>query len=101
MRPALAVLATVFLAACDSPHPLSDFAGVPPTRVEIADSVYSVRVSGNKAQAIRRNVDFNAALHRAEYVARSGLAMEKASGCRVRSGTLRGDPAMAEARLAC
>ncbi len=101
MRYALAPLLLVFAAACDSPHPLSEFAGVPPTRVEIADSVYSVRISGSKAQAVRRNVDFKAALNRDDYVARSGLAMEEASGCRVRSGSLRGDAAMAEARLIC
>ena len=91
----------VFAAACDSPGPLSEFAGVPPTRVDVAGSVYSVRVAGSRAQAVRRNVELGALTAPAEYMARSGLAMERASGCRVVSGSLTGDAAMAEARLAC
>ncbi|MEM9249346.1 MAG: hypothetical protein AAGB05_11710 [Pseudomonadota bacterium] len=100
-RPFTALLAMFALAACDSPHPLSDFAGVPPTRVAVADSVYSVRIAGSRAHAVRRNVDLRATFNTADYVARAGLAMEQASGCRVRSGTLRGDASVSEARLAC
>jgi len=91
----------LFAASCDSPGPLSDFAGVPPTRVDVAGSVYSVRVAGSRAQAIRRNVEVGALRAPAEYVARSGIAMERASGCRIVSGSLTGDAAMSEARLAC
>ncbi|MEM6740377.1 MAG: hypothetical protein AAF646_09680 [Pseudomonadota bacterium] len=97
----LLALLLLFLAACDSPHPLSDFAGVPPTQVDVSGSTYSVRIAGSRAQAIRRNVDFGAALRPADYVARSGLAMEQASGCRIVAGSLTGDAAMSEARLAC
>ncbi|MEM1431824.1 MAG: hypothetical protein AAGG09_20390 [Pseudomonadota bacterium] len=98
---AVAVLSLLALIACDSPDPLSEFAGVPPMRVDIAGSIYSVRVAGSRAQAIRQSVEFGALRSPADYVARSGLAMEQASGCRVVSGSLTGDAAMSEARLAC
>ena len=101
LAPAALLCLAAALAGCDSPHPLSDFAGVPPTRIEVEGAVYAVRVAGGRAQAVRRNVDFAAATDPQAFVARSGLAMERASGCRVVAGTLEGDAAMSEARLAC
>jgi hypothetical protein len=94
-------IAALALSGCDSPSPLSVFSGVPPTRVEVAGSVFSVRVAGREAQAVRTNFDLRAGSRGREIVPRAGIAMERASGCRVVPGSLRGDSAVIEARLAC
>jgi len=97
---ALPLLPAIATAGCDTPHPLSDFAGIPPSRVTVQGSVFSVRVAGEAAQAVRTNFDARAWLGR-EIVPRAGIAMETASGCDVVPGTLRGDAAVIEARLDC
>jgi hypothetical protein len=89
------------LAACDSPDPRSDFAGLPPTRIALDGATFSVRVAGTQAQAVRTNFDLRAGIRGREILPRAGLAMERASGCRVRPGSLKGDAAVAEARLDC
>jgi hypothetical protein len=89
------------LAACDSPDPRSDFAGLPPTRIDVGGSTFSVRVAGSKAQAVRTNFDLRAGIRGREILPRAGFAMERVSGCTVRPGSLKGDSAVAEARLDC
>ncbi|RDC72863.1 hypothetical protein DLJ49_09615 [Rhodovulum sp. 12E13] len=103
MRPVVLSLAVaaLLLPGCDSPSPLSSFAGVPATRVEVAGSTFSVRVAGREAQAVRTNFDLRAGSRGREIVPRAGIAMERASGCRVVPGSLRGDSSVIEARLAC
>jgi hypothetical protein len=103
MRPAAAPLAVaaLLLPGCDSPSPLSSFAGVPPTRVEVAGATFSVRVAGREAQAVRTNFDMRAGIRGREIIPRAGIAMERASGCRVVPGSLQGDSALVEARLDC
>lgn len=88
------------LFGCDSPNPIGPYAGVPPTRVEVDGSVFSVRVAGTQAQAVRTNFDLTAG-RGGQIIPRAGIAMEQASGCRVVDGSLRGDAAMIEARLSC
>ena len=97
---ALTLMALVVLAGCDSPDPLSEFAGVTPRIVDIDGSRFSVRVAGEAATAVRTNFDMRAA-RRSFMLPRAGLAIEQASGCRVRPGSLTGDGAMAQARLDC
>lgn len=97
---ALLPLLLLALAACDSPSPLSPFAGVPPTRLQVDGSTFSVRVAGDRAQAVR--TDFDLTVGRGRHILpRAGIAMERASGCRVIDGSLRGDAALIEARLTC
>jgi hypothetical protein len=90
----------VAATACDSPDPLSDFARVEPRVVTVDGARFSVRVAGNAATAVRLNFDMRGA-RRSVMLPIAGLAIEQASGCRVRDGTLTGDGAMAEARLDC
>ena len=89
------------LAGCDSPNPFSPYAGVPPQRVEVGGSVFSVRVAGTQAQAVRTNFDLRAGARGRAIVPRAGVAMERASGCTVVPGTLQGDSALIEAELRC
>jgi hypothetical protein len=98
IRAMLAVL-PLALAACDVPGPASPFAGVPAERIVIAGSTFSVRIAGEEAQAVRLDPDFRASARR--ILPRAGVAMERVSGCEVVSGSLRGDAAMAMARLTC
>src|SRR6056297_2757519 len=99
LAPALLAPALLALAGCDSPSPISDFAGVAPARAVVEGSTFSIRVAGKRAQAVR--VNFQPGASAARVVPLAGLAMERISGCRVVSGSLRGDAAVAEARLAC
>ncbi|TCO69963.1 hypothetical protein [Rhodovulum euryhalinum] len=92
-RPVLVLLALT-LAACDSPSP--DFGGLPGTRVTVDGSTFAVRRKGNTAQAIRLNREW-----RAGVMARGFIAIEQATGCEVRPGTLSGDPAVIYARITC
>lgn len=93
LRP-VPILLALALAACDSPGP--DFAGLPGTRVTVDGSTFSVRRKGNTAQAIRLNME-----RRAGVMARGFTAIERATGCQVRPGTLSGDPAVIYAELTC
>ncbi|SIO52122.1 hypothetical protein SAMN05444722_3028 [Rhodovulum sp. ES.010] len=88
------ILALAALASCDSPDP--DYAGLPATRVSVDGSTFAVRRNGNEAQAIRVNME-----RRAGVMARAFVAIEPATGCQVRPGTLSGDPAVVYARLSC
>jgi len=94
MRRPAPILFALLLAACDSPGP--EFAGLPGTRVTVDGSTFSVRRSGNTAQAIRLNME-----RRAGVMARGFVAIEQATGCAVRPGTLSGDPAVIYAKLTC
>jgi hypothetical protein len=90
----------VAVASCDTPHPLSDYAGVEPERIAVHGSEFSVRVAGDAAQAVRTDFDMRAWRGR-DIVPRAGIAMEQVSGCRVLPGTLRGDASVIDARLDC
>lgn len=100
MRLPVAVLASCCLmTACDSPHPMSDFAAVKPTEIEVDGRRFSVRVAGTRATAVRWNFEWGAKA--ADVLPSAGLAIERVSGCRVVPGSLTGDVALIEARLDC
>lgn len=101
LLPRLLPLLLLPLAGCDSPDPRSAFAGLPPTRIDMGGSTFSVRVAGTQAQAVRTDFDLRAGIRGREILPRAGLAMERVSGCRVAPGSLKGDSAVAEARLDC
>ena len=87
------------LSGCDVPSPVSDFAGTAATRITVGGSTFSVRVAGSQATATRLN--FDARARAATILPRAGIAMERVSGCTVRTGSLKGDAAMATATLRC
>ncbi|WP_193555912.1 hypothetical protein [Marimonas lutisalis] len=91
----LILLACVWLAACNTPHPR--FAGIAPVRISVGQSAFDIRVKGREAEAIRLNAEW---APRPEAVApRAVAAIEKVSGCTVRR--LDGDQAQFFARLSC
>jgi hypothetical protein len=91
---ALPLLALV-LAGCHGPAwPFED---LPATRIEVAGSVFDVRVRGELAEAIRVNPQY--APRFGPIRARAGFAMAQISGCEV-VGVL-GDQAVATGVLDC
>ncbi|GAA0299730.1 hypothetical protein [Rhodovulum strictum] len=90
----LPVLIVLSLAGCDSPGP--EFGALPGTRVVVEGSHFAVRRKDGTAQAIRLNAG-----HRPGTMARGARAIELGTGCRIRPGTLSGDPAVIYARLSC
>ena len=90
-------LAIVFLAGCSSPSlPLWD---APMTDVDVAGLTFRVRHDGQRAEAVR--VSPVRAPSKMQMLAHAKVAMEQASGCLVRAGTLYGDRVLAEALLDC
>ncbi|SMC10781.1 hypothetical protein ROA7745_00588 [Roseovarius aestuarii] len=89
---AMALLAVI---GCDAPGPAFRHADV--TRIRIDQSVFAVRVLDLRAQAIRLNAE--PAPRLAAVAPRGVMAIEKASGCRVRR--LEGDAAVMQAWLDC
>lgn len=67
------------LTACGQPS--AHFADLPATRVEVDGSVFDVRVRGELAEALRRNVEYAPRLGPIRQ--RAALAMRQVSGCRV------------------
>lgn len=95
MRIPLSILITLMFGACDTPGP--EFAGVPAERQHVGKSVFDVRLKGDLAQAIRVNSEW---APRSEAVwPRAVIAIEQASGCRVRR--MEGDQVVIKARLDC
>lgn len=85
----------LLLAACNTPGPA--FRGVPATTVTVDGSTFDVRVSDTTAEAIRTNVEY--APRFGPIKERATTAIERVSGCEVRSIT--GDQAVAVAKLKC
>lgn len=85
------------LAACDSPSPR--FQGVAARQVTVDGSRFSVRATRSEAEAIRVNGEWRA--RRGAVVAKAAVAIEQASGCAVRKGSLHGDTNIVKARLNC
>ncbi len=93
----LPLLAALGLAACDSPS--LPMMSAPVTRLQIAGAEFTVRHDGQRAEAVRTSRMSNPDLW--VMLALSKRAIEQASGCAVRPGTLYGDRVMAEAFLDC
>lgn len=98
MRRALVLLPLLLAAAaCDSPSP--GFARAPALPVEVEGSRFTVRVQEGEAEAIRLSREWAPTL--GSVAPRAVAAIERASGCRVRPGTLTGDAAVVRAALDC
>ena len=85
------------LAACDSPSPA--FQGLPARQVTIDGSVFSIRASQTKAEAMRVNREWRA--RGSVIVANGAKAIEIATGCKVKKRTLKGDTNIVRAGLSC
>ena len=91
------LIAVLFLAGCNTP-PLQ-FAGIEPTRIEVGQSMFDVRVKNGRAHALRVNRELATSL--AAVAPRARAAIEQASGCRVADGSLMGDAVFVTADLLC
>jgi len=91
------VVTAISLSACDSPSPA--MMGIPQQRIVVDGAEFSVRVRGERAEAIRTNPMPLPSI--GAIVARAETAMERASGCRVLTDTLRGDQSVMRADLDC
>ena len=87
----------VILAACASPAPA--MMGAEATQVTIDTATFTVRIRGNRAEAIRTNMMAFPTI--GQIYPRAREAMEQASGCQVVEDTLRGDQAVMRADLTC
>ena len=87
----------LLLAACDSPAPA--MMGADATRITIEGIDFTIRVRGERVEAIRTNMMPNPSI--GTVYPRALQAMEQASGCRVIEDSLRGDVAVMRADLDC
>lgn len=91
------LLLLVLLAACDSPAPA--LMGTDATRITIDTVEFSIRIRGERAEAIRTNMMPNPSI--GSVYPRAVQAIEQVSGCRVIEDSLRGDVAVMRADLGC
>lgn len=87
----------MLLAACDSPAPA--MMGADATRITVEGVDFTVRVRGERVEAIRTNMMPNPSI--GSVYPRALQAMEAVSGCRVIEYSLRGDVAVMRADLDC
>ncbi len=92
------VLALPFaLLACDSPTPA--VGRWEKATLDVGGMTFGVHWNGEAAEAYRTSFHLRPQL--SDVAANAALAIEKASGCAVRSGSLGGDHAIIKARLDC
>ncbi|MGB1235057.1 MAG: hypothetical protein ACPG5U_04940 [Planktomarina sp.] len=91
------ILGLWFITACDSPT--VDFAQIAAKQVKIQSSVFSIRQSGDRAQAIRTSTEY--APNWAYTAIRFAQAIEQATSCTIKPKSMEGDQALMEARLDC
>lgn len=102
MHPLVSILAPVLalstlLAACDSPSPaVSRW-----NRTTITTGGMSFGVHWNDSRAEAYRVSKHLYPHLSQVMANAVVAIEQASGCRVRQGTVDGDAAIVTAGLTC
>lgn len=87
------------LAACDSPSPQFMHRDTATTRIEVEGSTFSVHQRQNWVEVYRTGFE---ALPRVPVIlARSKIAIEQATGCKVVEGSLSGDQAIQRAEINC
>lgn len=91
------ILAVLTLAACDSPSPAMWGADV--AQIEVDGSTFSVRRAGDRVEALRVSMEFRPKKY--ETLMKAAIAMQQTTGCAIRTGSLRGDQAVARAELDC
>ncbi|EAQ13104.1 hypothetical protein BD830_11237 [Maritimibacter alkaliphilus HTCC2654] len=93
----LFLLTALALIGCNSPSPR--FMDSPHVEVEVAGSRFSVWRDGDRVEVIRTSPEVLPRL--SVVLARAEVAIQRATGCQVWSGSLKGDQAVVTARLAC
>lgn len=97
LRLCLALIVVIALPGCDSPS--MAFQGVPAQSITIGPSTFSVRVRGDRVESLRISREWRPS--ESVVLSRAAMAMEQATGCPLRSGSLTGDQAIQRALLAC
>ena len=95
MRYAALMISCTALAACNTPS--IGFRGIDPVTVTVEGSTFDVRVNGTVAEAIRTNMQY--APRMGPMGGRASVAIEQASGCKVKR--FGGDQAVIVAELDC
>lgn len=90
-------LGLLLLAGCDTPS--LPMMGAQTARLTVDGHAFTVHHTPQRAEVVRTSTMTDPSLF--EMLRLSRTAMERASGCRVRPGTLYGDRVMAEAFLDC
>jgi predicted small secreted protein len=93
----LPLLASLLMTACGTATPA--FRGADVSRHVVGSMTFDVRLRGDRAEAQRRNFGFGQKFP--DVAAHAGIAIERASGCTIRRGTLTGDSAIVFARIDC
>ena len=94
MKQLLILTILAMLAACDAPSPL--MRGATTQTVTVEGSDFTVHRLGNRAEAIRTNIEYRKGI-----MTRGHHAIELATGCQIVPGSFTGDPALMKARLTC
>lgn len=95
LRYSVLLVICLLVAGCNTPGPA--FRGAEPIRISVDQSTFDVRVDGDRAQAIRLNMEW--APRPAVVAPRAVAAIERVSGCAV--SRLEGDQAVFVASLDC
>ncbi|GGE41851.1 hypothetical protein GCM10011360_31680 [Primorskyibacter flagellatus] len=95
MRIPVLFTACLLLAACDAPT--RGFGGAEVSRHVVEGSSFTVHLKGDQAQAVRTNRQY--APRVGPLAGRAAMAMQQASGCRVRR--IAGDAAVLVGALSC
>ena len=100
VSPRLSALAFLLgvLAGCDTPS-VPMMVGTDTTRLTVQGHAFTVRHTPQRAESVRTSPMSDPSLRQMLLLSRT--AIETASGCLVRDGTLYGDRVMAEAFLDC
>lgn len=93
------LLAALMLAACDSAGPAVWGGAV--AEVTVGPSRFRVYTSPDRALAEIHRISVEAPASLRQLPGRAARAAELATGCRIRPGTLTGDPALMQAELDC
>lgn len=89
--------ALLILGGCASHHPQTR--GFDAAKITIEGSDFSVRWNGDVAEAIRTN--YAPRRDHGRILLRAVVAIEQTTGCEVDQTTVKGDPALAVARIDC
>ncbi len=89
------LLCAMVLAGCNTPS--VQFLGVEPVLVEAEGRSFKVYRQGDRAQAIRIGSDSD--LSKLNAATRASIAIQKATGCEIRSGSLTTDRIITNAAL--
>ena len=97
IRLAILFILLAVLFGCDSPS--IAFQGAPMRVVTIGPSTFSVRMRDDRVESIRTSREWRPS--ESAIMERAAQAIEQATGCVLRKGSLTGDQAIQRARVVC